>query len=129
MTTINSLSYKEVFQLAQDKGYEIYLPDIFSGQYSEGTIREGYSDLRIEAEVKEVENLCELTLIQKWLRDEHKIYFEIDTRLINGVITHRVCHSRLIAGMIRRITTFENESYELALLHGINGALKLIKSY
>jgi hypothetical protein len=51
---IKEMTYKEVFQLAQDKGYKNYLSDIFSDQYT-GTRNEGYGDLEIEAEVKEVE--------------------------------------------------------------------------
>jgi hypothetical protein len=108
-------TYKEVFQLAQDKGY---LPcDRFLNE----------NGFRMpEFETDEVK-LIELTLIQKWLRDEHKIYFEIDTtRIKQDVIVHRVAASRLIAGMVRRITTYKYTSYEQALLEGINEALKLI---
>ena len=51
--------YKTVFQLAQDKGYKIIHKRVFSTHYSEDEIM--------------LNVLLELTLIQKWLRDEHKI--------------------------------------------------------
>jgi hypothetical protein len=117
MTAINQLSYKEVFQLAQSKGYGSVI--VCMAKY-------GGSATLPYVVTNGASELCELTLIQKWLRDEHKIYFEIDAQLIGGIITYRACHSRLIVGMVRRITTFKNSSYETALLHSINEALKLI---
>ena len=120
------MNYKEVFQLAQDKGYRNYLSDIFAEQYTAGTRNEGYSDLEIEAEVKEVENLLELTLIQKWLRGEHKIGVHLDLQF-NG---YGYCWLLYDLSLKQdRTITFSKiyfNTYEQALLEGITEALKLI---
>jgi hypothetical protein len=123
--------YKKVFQLAQDKGYRFKKArticddgTINLSDYLWGDEQEAQNHIRLN-EILE-DSLIELSLIQKWLRDKHKIYFEIDARLNGESVEHRVCHSKLIASEIRRVTTFVSNTYEGALTLSIHEALKHI---
>jgi hypothetical protein len=109
------MNFISIYEMAVKRGY--------LSPYDLMVTENGTTDLH----PSETVILLELTLIQKWLREEHKIYFEIDARQSkNDSVIHRVAASRSIAGMVRRITTFESSVYEDALLNGINEALKLI---
>lgn len=113
--------YKTVFQLAQDKGYDI------SPFHS-------YLNLAL-SEVKQ--ELIVLTLIQKWLRDEHHLHVELEFRSSAGIYFFEVIktntytkHSPHYKGgnILYQHREYKNGlSYEAALLEGINEALKLLK--
>lgn len=143
-------NYKKVFQLAQDKGYnlkfvktiESVIPEgwelfrvkeYYKGKldvkvrrlYPEGEIKwneDGYEYdcIFIDKEPDEQTALIELTLIQKWLRDVYRLLVTI------GYIDKQYISERISIedGVIRK-RIFCN-SYEYALLEGIHEALKLI---
>jgi hypothetical protein len=97
-------TYKEVFQLAQERGYKFKYPTC---------------QVFVEGEPE----LLELTLIQKWLRDEHKILVLIDCVSVGELFQpcikwHKDAHREQYGS---GYTT-----YEEALLQGIAEALKLI---
>lgn len=102
------MTYKEVFQLAQDKGYsELSYPD-FEGYKYENNI------------------LLELTLIQKWLRDEHKtevVIFPMQFLPKN----YSVEIGNTLTGLQTSHDLKHFNSYEDALLQGISEALKLLQ--
>lgn len=116
-------NYKEVFQLAQDKGF--IRPYNFHNYAVTGSKDYTIADSAI--------SLLWLTLIQRWLRDEHKIFvnvFPYDAedfaKAVYGVNIiniewgmYKECH---VEKMLRTYPP----SYEEALLNGINEALKLI---
>lgn len=98
-------NYKDVFQLADDKGFSSCIDDQRTPDY------------------------LKLAEVQKWLRDEHKIFLEISQQqyYAPNKIVFSVNPAKLIAEQMR-ITTVspKAETYEEALLNGINEALKLI---
>lgn len=104
----------EVFQLASDKGYNLRYSLTDIDQYVAENDKVDYY-------------LFELSLIQKWLRDEHKI----DTNPITcwtlnqpGLWYFPNCSTNG-----ENISTgFQAMKYEQALLEGISEALKLIQS-
>lgn len=109
------MDYKEVFQLAQEKGYDSII--VFPARYG------GDAALPHEA-INEAAKLCELTLIQKWLRDNICICTLIDLQP-NGYYWY--LHDLSLKQ--DRTISFSREyfdSYESALLEGINEALKLL---
>jgi hypothetical protein len=92
-------TYKEVFQLAESKGY----------------IPFGYTEY------------YELCRIQKWLRDTHGIDIEINNQFTNakeGMEYFPVIYSPSIMRQVLQ----NCGKYESALLAGINAALKLIEN-
>lgn len=102
---------KKVIQSAQDKGYTPILCHIakFGGS---ATLPHTITD--------EAGQLCELTLIQKWLREEHKIHIALNMD-IDGKFSFNT------EGLSWYDSTFKGQySYEEALLNGISEALKLI---
>lgn len=99
--------YKTVFQLAQDKGYKFYISFEWANQ--------------LAADNRETELLVELTLIQKWLRDEHKLFVSIS--YLSGLFWLELVRDYNTKQLLP-ISKFH--SYESALLEGINEALKLI---
>jgi hypothetical protein len=104
------MNYKEVFQLAQDKGY---LP---CERFLNGN---GFRSPEFETE--EVQ-LLELTLIQKWLREQHHIDLAIRLDYEAGKYFYD-----LDAPNWEPIISDElSDTYEQALLEGIAEALKLI---
>lgn len=126
-------TYKEVFQLAQEKGYRISFADDVSDvgiikveDYLWGDEDEAKQTHSIQA-LLEI-SLIELTLIQKWLRDKHNlavlvtIPFDVFWRYVidgingNGYYTDSDYKDHK-----------EFDTYEQALLEGIYEALKLIK--
>lgn len=103
-------TYKEVFQLAQEKGFEL--------QFTNVDTFEQYFAAPEEWE------LLELTLIQKWLRDEKKIAVIVDLPS-NGY--YWILHDLSLEQ--DRMISYQkgySASYEQALLEGINEALKLL---
>jgi hypothetical protein len=99
--------YKTVFQLAQEKGYKLRFKldadKIFVEEWAEMY-------------------LCELTLIQKWLRAELKKLV-----LVDGGFTSASRFDFTIIDKSGRNTARNTwETYEAALLEGINSALNLI---
>lgn len=120
MTTITD--YKTVFQLAQNKGYDSILA--MFARYG--------GDAALPHEITgNAMRLCELTLIQKWLRDEHGVDIEIHNQYTNakeGKWYYPALFSQQLNYQFGRkvLSTNQNTSYESALLNGINEALKLI---
>ena len=119
------MNYKEVFQLAQDKGYEMAFLNRLS-EYEKDT-------KRFEIALSETV-LLELTLIQKWLRDEHKLQMMIITSgtkdNLQYVAIMQYCYlpDTEMADELRKVGKRipYSTTYEQALLEGINEALKLI---
>lgn len=101
------MNYKEIFQLAQDKGYT-----------SEITW--------LSFPTLEMYHLVELTLIQKWLRDKHKII--VDVSFDKGIgNTAPTFYCRIYKGTRDTAKDVPDAAaYEQALLEGIAEALKLI---
>jgi hypothetical protein len=96
-------NYKEVFQLAQDKGYK---PAFFKTENHWQDSPESFNRML----------LLESTLIQKWLRDEQDITVLIDYGFVAKWD---------VQGDVQ-YTSKEYPTYEAALLEGIHQALKLI---
>jgi hypothetical protein len=104
-------NYKEVFQLAQDKGYYSILCHLAKYRGS-AELPHGETDGASE--------LCELTLIQKWLRDEHKAFVEVGQ-------DKKVYFCKVYGKVLSPLGFTKNyRTYEDAMLQGINVALKLI---
>jgi hypothetical protein len=111
-------TYKEVFQLAQDKGYKRWFEDNY-GPYGP-------------------HDFLELTLIQKWLRDEHKLHIQISVvpaseNFPNGRWGWIIYNMNKIEDLGKGIELYEKHrncdaiiSHEQALLEGIAEALKLL---
>ena len=102
------INYKDVFQLAQSKGYN------------------GVFNMVVNFIEREKALLFELTLIQKWLRDEHKIFIQPIVRKNDDDIFFSGHVEKVVADEMRLVRHPRGESYEEALLNGINEALKLI---
>lgn len=103
------MTYKEVFQLAQDKGMNHL--QLLSSNHNLYDFIEG----------NDVNELLILTLIQKWLRDNHNvdIFFEATGAQIRQYMpTVDTPHTTKCLKWY--------SSYEDALLHGVAAALKLI---
>jgi hypothetical protein len=101
-------NYKEVFQLAKDKGYGQYWTD------------DAYTHLA-DGELNVYQELC---CIQKWMRDEHKIVLSVAS--MNPYFQwflqdheKETEHSYLKSG--------SESTYEEALLQGVLEGLKLLK--
>lgn len=106
--------YKPVFQLAQDKGYKFYISFEWANQ--------------LAADNRETELLVELALIQKWLRDEHKLHVWVSPDY-NGYPTDvkELTYGWQIEDFAERTNGQGGfDSYEQALLVAIEEALKLI---
>ena len=109
-------NYKDTFQLAQDKGYEAQFTNVDTSE-------------KYFAAPKEWQ-LLELTLIQKWLRDEYKIMVQpmyVFHRTDEGLPPFNV--GKIPNSHTSYIATGENiwcDTYEQALLEGIHEALKLL---
>jgi hypothetical protein len=114
------MSYKDVFQLAKSKGYDSII--VFIARYG--------GDAMLPREVtNEAEQLCELMLIQKWLRDTHKIY--VDPTPYNAVSIYGRNFKDPKWVQVYVPTEYDEKSikfdtYESTLLEGINAALTLI---
>lgn len=96
--------YKEVFQLAKNKGYKLMYPNKSS----------------ITGDALDTANFIELSLIQKWLRDSHKMNVIVINYSIWGIAS--ICS----ANHSKEIKTPNLNCYEKVLLSGINEALQLI---
>lgn len=107
------MTYKEVFQLAQEKGYELNFVDAAKMSL--------YEPLELILDTKNI-YLLELTLIQKWLRDEHNLSIIVEDHYSTCDWVVRVRPSWDMPsenGRLRR-------TYEEALLEGIAEALKIL---
>jgi hypothetical protein len=112
-----TIDCKEVFQLAQDKGYELVFIDVDKMNI--------YEPLELVLDSKNC-LLLELTLIQKWLRDE----FEYNVIVKPTDVNVSVCYYQweIITTAFEKIITNQiiYPSYENALPDGIHEALKLL---
>jgi hypothetical protein len=112
-------THKELFQLAQGRGYELNFVDAAKMSL--------YEPLELIIDAKNI-YLLELTLIQKWLRDELKI----SVLPIDFIKTHYGYKIIFQFGKSKPKEIIKCsfgsiwESYEAALLEGIAEALKLI---
>lgn len=128
------LSYKNVFQLAQDKGYRLKKGRTISNDgvinvtdYLWGDEFEVKNHIR-KSEILE-DSFIELSLIAKWLRESHNIDIEIQNQFSNAL------EGRLYFATYYPIkydfphfkVTSNFPTYEGALLSGINESLNLIK--
>lgn len=108
--------YSTVFQLAKDKGFPV-------GQ------SQGYLGFGIYKN-KPNRILMEFALIQKWLRDEHKIDIELGVARYDEKTTYYQYRidglnlDKVYSSSARMLYGYP--SYEEALLNGIHEALKLI---
>lgn len=107
------MTYKEVFQLAQDKGYKCRM--------NWQIVKQGMTH-----QIFPVDELVifELTLIQKWLRDEKEIDIEVSNQYTSPVLGK--WYFAKVLYMDRRVL-MNKRTYEDALLDGITEALNLIK--
>lgn len=108
------MDYKTLFQLAQDKGYQYqFVHPLFTKEHEKTNFL-----------------FLELTLIQKWLRDEHKMkaialpYSLPAAALEISEVTWIWMIHRVKSSTATEVKYFD--TYEEALLNGINEALKLI---
>lgn len=104
-------NYKEVFQLAQDKGYMLRQESTDNGTILYNT---------------EIEKYIELTLIQKWLRDEKGIDIEVKNQYTDPFQGKWYYATIFIVRSRTTPPTTQDTTYEQALLQGINEALKLL---
>lgn len=128
-------NYKTVFQLAQDKGMR-FLKCKHCGNIELNCLKDNlctscftYAETPTTQWANGVDtNLLILTLIQKWLRDEHKISVEVNSTLdslIAGSPEYHFGASKW--GRNRKYKgSGHHTSYESALLEGIRAALDLI---
>ena len=125
------MNYKEVFQLAQEKGYKFYFE--WDNPYKR-TYKHLDDWKAIDQEIitsNPLLVLAELTLIQKWLRDEHEIIVVPNTFDKGWLEAGKWCYQFSIADKTdsdenRWISAKEYPTWEEALLEGITGALKLL---
>ncbi len=110
------LNYKTVLKLAQNKGYDPVV--VFVAKY-------GGSATLPHHIIDTATRLCELTLIQKWLRDEHTI--EVLHNSDKILTSKRADYYFSISRCSLEKITISHHIYEVALLKGINEALSLIK--
>lgn len=127
----STIDYKTVFQLAQDKGYKLKYPqynleiyDIYLNAYLAVATDINFQtleDARVNFEKNnyyaEANGFLELTIIQKWLRDEHNLDV-----LVMPVKYTEYGYQIRPANSVRD----KYKTYEEALLNGINESLKLI---
>lgn len=116
-------TYKTVFQLAQDKGYKLYqagsitnMEDVVAANPN----RQKYLDHVV---------YIELTLIQKWLRDEHRIKSGLH-HIYDGSASFKVwtigANTRKPNEYALAFMTAYYDMDEQALLNGVGEALKLL---
>jgi hypothetical protein len=101
------MDYKKVFELAENKGYPFF-------QVKKKMNFKSYKD-------NPVWILFELTLIQKWLREEHNIAVEV--RWFEG---YTAVYKRMDIQNMSREELPRRQTYEEALLEGVEKALQLI---
>lgn len=136
-------TYKEVFQLAEEKGCEINMvtdgnncvfvdknatikagDTAFSGDI--GFYKVERSDVAYANEnhwkvtSEALPEVVVLTLIAKWLRDEHRIFVEFDLDRKDSYC-FRIMHYTTV-----KADLYFGDTYEDAYLNGVNYALKLI---
>lgn len=117
------MTYKEVFQLAQDKGFVLTIAK------SVGTTGDGKFVINVADYLWEYRNgeqmestYIELCLIQKWLREEKSISVVVSDTYVTQ--DYKVITRMLYSNETLFVELFS--SYDEALLNGINEALKLI---
>jgi hypothetical protein len=111
------INYKELFQLAESKGYIL--------RFEHFVLIKGASKLEKEIGITkhfEENQLLELALIAKWMRDSHDIHIEL-LRLDDS--------KQFTAQLIEPITNYRSyhkkcNTYEEALTAGLKAALNLI---
>jgi hypothetical protein len=99
------INYKEIFELAQQKGY---IPYIASNSYPSLKLRDYW--------------YLELCLIHKWLRDIHKVQVLVEWQ-------HAKMFWAVVKGNTPHLETEYCEyglSYEEALINGIKAALNML---
>jgi phage FluMu protein Com len=129
--------YKEVFELAESKGYkpfkcafcgEILINQTYESKCPSCVIQhEIYPAMRTEWNSDYPEDELRLYLLQKWLRDTHKIAVFVN-RSTYGL------YGYIVYPNIEKSSAFETKSsfstnwnnYEEALLNGVKEALQLI---
>lgn len=104
-------TYKEVFQLAQDK-IPTHLLHSLNGLNTVGFITD------------EETELLKIILIQKWLRDEHKLH--VIVKPYENAYEFALWSTGKINLCDAPVTDGFLDTYEQALLEGINEAMKLI---
>ena len=129
------MTYKEIFKLAQDKGYRISfagnisdvdiinIDDYLWGDCEESKKTHSYKALLTQSYI-------ELALLQKWLREEYKLHIYIDTT----PSFDQIHPSEWKASIKKPFSPFKwttghyylGDSYEEALLKAIYETLKLI---
>lgn len=107
------VTFNQIFQAAQIKGYKPHIVFIRKA-WGDGSGSISHTELDSYSE------LCELTLIQKWLRDEHYMYVSVS--MYNVALVDKIGWDRATAAN----GGSSLKTYEQALLEGINEALKLI---
>ena len=127
------MTYKEVFQLAQDKGYKLFF------DWKEAMEQGDQDEIFI---INPELTLSELTLIQKWLREEHQlditpkkqvIYPDFPDKRQRGYGGHidnlkeptKVLRME-VSTMYLSMGDYFGTTYEEALLNGVHEALKLL---
>jgi hypothetical protein len=112
-------TYKEVFQLAQDKG--------FFKNVNNKSLFEEITEVQKSyvGKTKQICYLLQLTLIQKWLRDEYKIFCWVQLNG-NSIRQHYIPLLMTNLNPNNTIEFSKYDTYEQALLEGISEGLKLI---
>lgn len=113
------MQHTQVLKLAVSKGYKPVLCHIAKYGGS-GTLPRTVTD--------EAEQLCELTLIQKWLRDEHKKYLTVIPSYSDNRDNKKCFFEIAYGNKVKQLgdTYGYFDTVELALFEGIGEALKLI---
>ena len=108
------INYRSVFTLAQDKGWKIHHKRVLG------------NPLYTTKETQLQDALLELTLIQRWLREKHKIGVAASQfPVYNDKYGFQYGRSSISSGWS---PDFENgDTYEGTLLTGIYNGLNLIK--
>lgn len=137
------MNYKEVFELAESKGYkpfkcafcgEILINQTYESKCQSCVIQhEIYPAMRTEWNSDYPEDELRLYLLQKWLRDTHKIYVQVNPSYYNEN-SYCTCwganvwqlewgtdNEHRVESKVR-----EKETHDEALLQGIEKALNLI---
>jgi hypothetical protein len=118
------MNYKEVFQLAQDKGCYTYSTTLNKNGSNNASLDEELQEIESSyvGNTKELVQQMRIMIIQKWLREQHhidlairldyeagKYFYDLDAPNWSPIISDEL-----------------SDTYEQALLEGIAEALKLI---
>jgi hypothetical protein len=113
--TTTTITYKEVFNLAERKGYDSIICCM---------ARYGGSAALPHSVTDDAGELCELALMQNWLRNEH----EKEIRVQSCGFAHNYIFKIYQLGQDKCLLFCSNatETYKQSLIEGINEALKLL---